>query len=199
MKLFYLEQNEDLSRLSFSGREDRLNKLFAELFHQNQIVQEVVIDGLTFRENYEPVLLQRLMEIREVRVHTVQGDIVAQEIIAELKDYIPKVLQAADSISDLFYGEMTSEGWGYFSQLLEGIHWIKQSVYIILDQFNRFPGTDPLEQLLKASSERLNSILKELENCLERSDLVAVGDLIKYEFSELFRELDIVIKSRVIL
>jgi len=159
----------------------------------------VDIDGAVFREGYEAELLQRIMNIREVHFHTVQGEALVSDIIEELKGYIPKVLQAMESISDLFYGEMTPDDWNLFSRLIEAINWVEQSVRVVIDQFKRFSGVETEGQPFYMFVEQLPAKLRELEESLERYDPVAAGDLIKYELRELFEQLATTVESKVTL
>ncbi|MBN2980625.1 hypothetical protein [Cohnella algarum] len=197
MKVFYLQEELDLSNMDAKGREERLNRVFATLYERNEIVQEVTIDNTVFHEGYENELLLRMQEIQEVRIATINGDVLTQEMLQELHQYLPRVNRAIDSISDLFYGEMTADDWGYFSQLIEGIGWVEKAVNIILLQFNRVNGTEPLQEPFAVFASRIPELLAELEAVLGREDRVAAGDLIKYEFGELLQHLENAIQSRV--
>jgi len=193
----YCGQTSDLTTASAEQREQELNRIFKELYTKNLIVQEVTIDGVTYRERYDSVLKQQLAKIRTVVIHAVHGEQWLQDMLLELGDYLPRVSRAVESISDLLYGEMGAEEWRLFSQLLEGIGWVDQAVAVIHDQLNRSPGNDPLAEALTVFRQRMPSLLSDIETALERKEHVEVADLIKYEVGELVQQLEQTIVSRV--
>ena len=197
MIVHYLGQTSDFTGLTVWEREQELNRIFAALYNDNHIVQEVVIDEEVYREDYESILRQRLSHIEKVEIRTVHGDVLVAEMLHEMGGYLPRVTRAIESISDLLYGEMSQEDWGYFSQLLEGIGWVEQAVRIILTQFHRSPGTDPLAEPFANFSNRLPQLLNDIEEAMERKEYVQVGDLIKYEIGELFQQLEQSVQCRV--
>jgi len=164
-----------------------LNEIFKSLYDRFEIVQEVLIDGVSFREGYNEFLLENLNNIKRVEIKTVHADILAKEILEELRNYLPRLIRACDSISDLFYGEMKQEHWTYFSQLSEGIEWVCQSTYTLRHHLERV-GTHPQ---LSAALTNFEAIIKEqltqLVTELQNGDYTAIGDRIKYELPEMFQ------------
>lgn len=193
----FMGQTSDLTNVSVEERERELNRIFKSLYTDNNIVQEVTIDGVTYREHYDSVLKQRLSQIQNVVIHTIHGDVLVQEMLQELRDYLPRVARAIESISDLLYGEMSTDDWSLFSQLLEGIGWVDQAVQIVLTQLNRSPGADLLAEPLAVFNHRLPQLLSDIEGALERKEYVEVADLMKYEIGELIRRLEQSILARV--
>jgi hypothetical protein len=166
-----------------------LNAIFKDLYNNNEIVQEVVIDGRTYREDYNVELLNNTMNIKEVKINTVSGDALAQDIAAELRDYLPRLIRAFDSISELFYGEMNQDDWGYFGQLTEGMQWVMQSVHVLRVHAERFGANADDLSVLTAFSAEAEKRLTELEEAIRSKDYTAAGDMLKYEFPELFQPL----------
>jgi len=198
MKVHYLEQTTDLSDKNVSERERQINQIFASLFASDEIVQEVEIDGHPYREGYEAEILGRLSEIREIRIHTVHGDVLVQNMLQELAEYLPRLNRAIDSISDLFYGDMTAEDWNLFVQLLEGMGNVQQAVQVIREHNARSGRQDPLMEQLTLFSVRFQELLSELEQAVEHGERVAAGDLIKYELGGIFQQLEQFIQAQVV-
>lgn len=173
----------------FSGSAEReLNRIFRELYEQNEIVQEVIIDGTSYREGYNERIMQNPEAIRELHIQTVNGGVVAAEIAEELKEYLPKVLRACDSISELLYGQMSGEDWGLVRQLLEGIGWVVQSVDILGIQSERAGDgvrTVWWQEFAAAAAEQI----AQLERHFAEQEFTAAGDLLKYEMPETFQTL----------
>lgn len=169
----------------------KLNEIFAQLFASNEIVQEVIIDGESFKEGYESYLRAHINHIASVRLLTVNGDLWIADLIAELQDYLPRVIKAADSISDCFYGVLSQEHWKSFSMLMEGIMWVYQSVLTIQSHLNK--SLDAAMTVLMASltgfKNELEQLLPQIEESIEQSEYTNVGDLIKYELRPILQRL----------
>lgn len=166
-----------------------LDGIFKNLYENNEIVQEVVIDGRSYREGYNSLLVDHALTIREVEIRTVNGDVLVKDIAAELRNYLPKLLQAFDSISELFYGEMQQEDWGYFGQLAEGMQWVVQSAHILRVHSERFGASvADLNDLTQFSAE-VETRMSQLDEAIQDKDYTAVGDMLKYEFPEVFQSL----------
>lgn len=169
--------------------ERQLHDLYRDLLDRNEIVQEVIIDGVSYRDGYNEMIIHNYTSIEHVEFHTVNGDVLIAEIIQELKDYLPKLIPSLDSISELFYGEVKQEEWGYFAQLVEGIQWVVQSVQVILTHYQRLDLQVQLQEQLMASLVRIQTLIDQVEDALQREDFTALADLLKYEMPEPFEEL----------
>jgi hypothetical protein len=166
-----------------------LNELYKALLEKQQIVQSVVIDGQSYYEGYNDHILNHMQSIREIVIHSVGEEQLMKEIRDELAAYLPKLIQGLDSISELFYGEMSNEDWGHFSQLTEGMQWTMQCVYGLRNYAERSPSYSALHGSLKQFEAFSERHLPELEAALEQKDYTAVGDQLKYEWPESFEEL----------
>jgi hypothetical protein len=176
--------------LDLSGQDrDRfassLQQLFRDLYDRHEIVQEVLIDGVSFREGYNEYLLENMETVRRVEIRTVPANELMREIAGELMGYLPRLLSACDSISELFYGEMTQEHWTYFNQMTEGIGWLMQSVHALRHHLERTGENVALTAALSEFEAGLKDQLAELARELGSGDHTAVGDRIKYEIPPL--------------
>ena len=163
-----------------------LQQLFRDLYDRYEIVQEVLIDGVSFREGYNEYLIENMETVRRVEIRTVPAYELMREIAEELRNYLPRLLNACDSISELFYGEMNQDHWTYFNQLTEGIGWVAESVYALRHHLERTGENAALAATLKEFEAGVKHQLTELTLELENGDHTAVGDRIKYEFPPLF-------------
>jgi len=180
--------------IDFSGQDrDRvassLQELFRNLYEQSEIVQEVLIDGVSFREGYREYLLENWNTVRRVEIRTVHAADLVRDIVEDLRGYLPRVMNACDSISELFYGEMDQEDWAHFGQLTEGINWVSQSVQVIRHHLERTGDNANQLAVLTGFEIDLAAQLSELARELESGDHTAAGDRIKYELPPLFQTL----------
>jgi len=179
----------DLSGQSFDQVIASLNELFQRLYERFEIVQEVLIDGQAFREGYNEFLLEHFDTVKQVEIKTISATEWMHGVVEELCGYLPRLLRACDSISELFYGEMSEEHWTYFQQLTDGIGWVTQSAEALRHHLERTgENADLLAALngfLAEVKEQLGGLARELEN----GDHTAVGDRVKYELPGLFQML----------
>lgn len=177
----------DLRNQDQAARLESLNALFKALYDQLEIVQEVIIDGVVYRENYNNYLLENLMSIKSIEIKTVHEAIIVNDIKADLKDYLPKLIKACDSISELFYGVMKDEDWNHFGQLTEGMQWVGQSVYVLLENAKRMEGIPTI--IFTRFVSEVESQIEDLEAVLQQNDYTRAGDIIKYELPDTFKAL----------
>ncbi|QMV41674.1 hypothetical protein [Cohnella cholangitidis] len=177
----------DLSNHERESRLESLNSLFKTLYDQQEIVQELWIDGVVYREDYNNHLLENLMKIKSIEIKTVHETILVSDLTSELNNYLPKLIRACDSISELFYGEMKDEDWNHFGQLTEGIQWVGQSAHVLLTHEERLKGMSPIQSTIISFVAELEKQIAALDASLQQGDHTAAGDLIKYELPDVFK------------
>jgi len=179
----------DLSGRSLDQAIASLNELFQRLYERFEIVQEVLIDGQAFREGYNEFLLEHFDTVKQVEIKTIPAAEWMRGVVEELCGYLPRLLHACDSISELFYGEMNEEHWTYFRQLTDGIGWVTQSAEALRHHLGRTGENADLLAALNGFLAEVKEQLEELARELENGDHTAVGDRIKYELPGSFRML----------
>jgi hypothetical protein len=179
----------ELFNQSREARLESLNSLFKSLYDQQEIVQEVIIDGVNYRDQYNNYLIENLMDIRSVEIKSVQEAVLMQSIAEDLKEYLPKLIRGCDSIPELLYGEMKEEDWGYFGQLMEGTNWVGQSALALRTYGDKRLGAEPIHASVVQFIDGLEKHVEELGTAMEQQDYTSAADLIKYEMSESFKHL----------
>jgi len=117
-----------------------------------------------------------------------------QDVIVDIEQYIPKLLQACDSISELLYEEMNEEKWNIFGQLLEGLENLYQVLIVTLeDTLDHAPS---LYSRLTPTVERFPQHFLLLQNELQAGNYVGVGDIVRYEWPELLDAIMKVLKEK---
>ncbi|MFD2116988.1 hypothetical protein ACFSTH_19405 [Paenibacillus yanchengensis] len=117
------------------------------------------------------------------------------DVVRDIEEYIPKLLQACSSVSELFYETMDEEKWGIFGQLLDGLENCYKSLYMTVED-----AKDHCPKLY----DQLNSLVEKfpqqfiiLQEELKIENFVGVGDLVKYEWSSLLADVLNVLKETV--
>lgn len=162
-----------------------LARIFQELHEQKQVVQDVVLNGVRYLENDSDRLAEQLTAGSKLEITTIGEAAAISALTAELQNYLPKVVDALDSIPELLYGEMSrQEDWQMVGQLLEGMSWVFQSVFHLLRHAEE--QGDPGKMGLERFSQDFAPLSAELERLLQDSEYTAAGDILKYEMVEVF-------------
>ncbi|MEF2243943.1 hypothetical protein [Paenibacillus sp. IITD108] len=117
------------------------------------------------------------------------------DVIKDIEDYIPKLLQACDSISELFYENMDDERWSIFGQLLDGFENLYKSLYMTVEDAK--DHCPKLYEQLNTLVDRFPKQFIMLQAELQVENFVGVGDLVKYEWSSLLADVMNTIKETV--
>lgn len=170
---------------------ETIQQKIKDLYEQGQIMQEIHIDGRVFREDFEEYIVHEpeIGRIEEVVIVSVPEEILMQDIRSNLTEYLPKLLRALDSISELFYGQMSSEDWTHFTQLVDGIHWFTGAVQALRHHLERQGQPSLMMDALVRFEGEAQKLAAELNEALEQQEYTAVGDVLKYEWPELLEPL----------
>ena len=110
------------------------------------------------------------------------------ETMASAAGYLERARPEVENLSGEFYQGPTEETWGKLGQLLEGLQWLVEAVSTV-DHY--LPGKQPASQWGVEFMEKT----KMLQEALDNSDHVLMGDLLQYEISPFFSTLEKEIKE----
>jgi len=166
---------------------DTIRSMIEDLYAQSQIFQGIRIGDQVVRDGFEEFVAQQTDSNPEVEVviESVDEMILMNDIYSDMTVYLPKLIKALDSISELLYGQMTNEDWSHFSRLIEGIHWFMSAAHGLRHHIERLRPTLPLLDALVRFEAQAEQLVAELNEALTQKDYTVVGDLLKYEWSEM--------------
>lgn len=166
---------------------DMIQQMIANLYEQGQIFQGLRIGDRVVRDGFEEFVKQQadVSPQTEVVIESVDETLLMNDIYSDMTGYLPKLIKALDSISELLYGHMSNEDWTYFSQLIEGIHWFMSAAHGLRHHIERLRPTSPLLGALTRFESEAEERVAELNEALSQKDYTAAGDQLKYEWSEL--------------
>lgn len=166
---------------------DMIQQMIANLYEQGQIFQGLRIGDRVVRDGFEEFVKQQadVSPQTEVVIESVDETLLMNDIYSDMTGYLPKLIKALDSISELLYGQMSNEDWTYFSQLIEGIHWFMSAAHGLRHHIERLRPTSPLLGALTRFESEAEERVAELNEALSQKDYTAAGDQLKYEWSEL--------------
>lgn len=139
----------------------------------------LTIDGEKIESDYVLYLSQRINEIQEIEVGVESFRTILAEIMASAAEYLERARPEVEKLSAEFYQGPTEESWDKFSQLLEGLQWLLEVVTTV-------ESYQPEKQNAPGRSGEFNDKIKQLQEALQNSDHVLLGDLLQYEIAPLF-------------
>jgi hypothetical protein len=155
----------------------------------HEVVEGVFMDGIDISMDVPGQLRVRLHEVKNVEIRSISQEQFYNNVKSELLVFVPKVIRAAESISDLFYGDPDSYSWTLFAKLTDSFSYIVQSVHSIqLYLSNNEPNSELLKSL-RVFIEKMETCLKEVDKSIQSQDYVMMADVIKYELEDVLNEL----------
>lgn len=117
-----------------------------------------------------------------------------KDVVRDIEDFIPRLIQACDSVSELLYEPMTPEGWGIFAQVLEGYENLYKSIHMTVEDAKNHDVE--FYERLSVYVVRFPDQILALQKELNVGNHVAVGDQIKYEWTKLLADVLMELKEQ---
>jgi hypothetical protein len=156
------------------------------------LVDEVAV----YNEPWE-YLETNLENIQKVQVEFQSIRELMQDILASTTAYLERSIPALENLAESFYTDVNADTWQGLSDFLEGLQWLSRSTEAMDD----LPGlADIIEDYEKwniycQKVRELQAIAAELDEPLQYTDYVSIGDLLLYEVLPQMRELLMAVAS----
>ena len=168
---------------------EKINELLADKYYYSHLI----VDGKEIYEQLESFLIESLESVStiELVVKTVREFV--DEVLIMAKDYLTNAIPEMTLLADGFYQSPTSENWGEFSNMLEGMQWLNQTINLI-DKSKERPAN--WNECIKLAAE-FEMELKNLEQAVENTDSVLIADIIQYELLPVYEALLIEVNTTI--
>lgn len=113
------------------------------------------------------------------------------EIIEEVKSFLPRLLRACDSVSELFYDKMDGQSWEVFSQVLAGIDDLYKTLGMVSNGLVNLEVDLAIQPIINEFNIELENKIYELNNYLDHNRHIAAGDIIKHEIIPLINAMSV--------
>lgn len=200
MQLFLFDQTIHYTN-EISAIDECFEKINQAVFESDYVLSHLEIDGVEVYEDYHEYLTNHITSVKEIVVKVKTYQQILNVVVLDLKSYLDRAIPETKQLADDFYKSPDKDAWTKLTQLLEGLQWIMQA----LEPLYTVRGNDlpyPNSLVLSAISTELTEQFHELEMALKNTDLVLVGDLLKYEvvdrLGKLSSELQITIDNGVV-
>jgi hypothetical protein len=156
----------------------------SKIYKEDRLIYSVEINDNPVFSGYEQIIVNDYKDINRININTRTKKESIVETELALADYLEKFIPASRQIADYFYGDMDEEQWAEFTQLVEGLSWIVNSLKFL--------------QILHGNQETLavpvlqvEALVNELGESLERAEYTLTADLLNYEIAPLFEKMKI--------
>ncbi|MEO1814745.1 MAG: hypothetical protein ABGU93_04030 [Acetobacterium sp.] len=175
---------------------DEINRICLE---KNLEISHLIIDGEMIDKDYQLFFQEHIQTIDEVIVVVASLEMLVTETIGSAYEYVSSNLKGIETLAESFYGKTDSQAWKQLANLFEGIEWLL-NIQVRIDQIKN------LSQLIKdylVWNEvvlllfQLKDQILTMNEAMQNSDLVLIGDLLKYEILPLFKNLEIKLRLLV--
>lgn len=160
----------------------QVNELLAE---SNQNLRCLDIDGVRIDEDYEQYIVENIETIKTIVVKVKALREIMDDTLKSIQEYIERAIPEIDMIVDEFYHDVSPNTWNKFTQLLEGLQFIVDSLNVVSENQDWYPNTP---QYITVKQNLLKRIVM-LQEAMERQDRVRISDVLLYEIIPSFKAL----------
>lgn len=195
-----LHNGKAIKQLSFDDSHltiRELNIIINNLIQQGQVVKTITIDGIDVTGTFDAYIKENHGKIQNIGIESVSPDEMMASIYDETIDYLQKVYQTTESLSDLFYGEIDQEAWDLLSRLAEGLNNSVQLLQMIAEHHKKQVSDIVFSEKVTLFIDSVEAHVAEINEAIEANDTVAIGDILKYELAESILKIITAMKTRV--
>ncbi|KUO70141.1 MAG: hypothetical protein APF81_00400 [Desulfosporosinus sp. BRH_c37] len=153
----------------------------------------MIVNGLEIFDDYEDYLLDRLSQVETIQVSTQTHKESLDDALLSALGYLDRALPFIKELASEFYRGASAETWEKFQQLLEAMQWLGEFI-------NKMEEGKHLFASWKSNfsvSFNFSEIVNNLNQAINNSDLILIGDTLKYEFVPLLDTLRMDIQRTV--
>lgn len=170
---------------------DSWKNLTQNIFSSNRFIRSIQLDGVTYYGDYDIQILNRFDSIETVEVETCSETELLDEVLSEINMYMTRLLEGVDSLSGLFYGDLSDNDWKLISEFTQGLDWLYKAITMCIDlMIKTNEGLGRLYPHFQAAVQQLNLHLQSMDQLFQEEDYIGIGDLITYELKPIFEEID---------
>ncbi|MFD0590668.1 6-hydroxymethylpterin diphosphokinase MptE-like protein [Paenibacillus sp. GCM10027627] len=113
-----------------------------------------------------------------------------KEMVDEVILFLPRLIDAAETVANQFYGTLDDQAWVLFGDVVTAI----DDLYKTFSSIHSLAvnGTNKqfiLNETIKRYSEEIQAKFSDLNQCMDKDDFISAGDVLRYEFLALFHQM----------
>lgn len=182
MKLLFQDQIIEFEQTP--STEEVIGKI-NELLQNDFYFSHLVIDGEEILEDPEIYLIRNIGNVESIEVIVVAAQEFINNLLLSTEEYAERAIPHITTLAEMFYNNPSPTNWYDLNQLLEGIQWILSMIGVVDESIVRPSSwSEVLTNVREIQAE-----LGNLEEALENTDTVLVGDILNYEILPVFEAL----------
>ncbi len=142
-----------------------------------KVVQKVICDG----QELNPNSLEsnpKLSEIDKLEVTTIEVQDLIKQTMADLQEYLPKVIKGFNQASAQIDAGNTSNGYEILNYALQGLRWSMD----VMSHGSKLSGNEKLMQRFNETSQSLNTMLNSVRERIDKGNSDELVTIISESF-----------------
>lgn len=182
MKLLF--QNETYEFISTPSVEEVIEKI-NDLLGKEYYFSHFDVDGNEISVEPEQYLQRFLGEVEQIEVIAIGAKQFVNDLLVSAENYLAGAIPKVTELAEAFYNNPVGDNWLDLNDLLEGVGWLGMMIETVEASIVR---PENWAGIVQAISDLQNEF-EPLEEALENTDTVLIGDILQYEVVSVFEEL----------
>lgn len=162
---------------------EQINQMLADSNHHLSCLE---INGIKVYQDYDKYIISNLENVNTVVVITKTLKELLADAIISMQDYLVRAVPEIEAMVDEFYRGANQDTWSNFSQLLDGLQFIIDTLNVVSKHQDLYYN---VEQLISVQQNLLRQIVM-LQEAMESQDRVWLNDVLLYEIIPSFQALN---------
>lgn len=190
MELVFQEQHIEFNQIPSS---DEVITKINDLLNENYYFSHFIADGTEIYEDHEAYLNVNLDRIEKLEVIAKTEKEFLNDVLLSAEDYLKRAKPELVALTEGFYSNPTAGTHTSFSQLMDGLQWLDEMLALIIGSNERPPNWKIYSELAQTMQEEI----AQLGEAVENSDNVLTADIIQYELTPIFEQLETAIGESI--
>ncbi|MDF2636807.1 MAG: hypothetical protein K0R78_3681 [Pelosinus sp.] len=161
---------------------DQIQQLLTQ---SNTSLSSFEIDGVELYSEYDQYIIDHIDSIKIIVINVKTLKELMDDTLNSIQEYTIKAIPAIDKMVNEFYQGVSQDTWDKFSQLLEGLQFIIDSLNTIGDNQDWYYNASQFEVV----KQKLLRQIVMLQIAMESQDRVKLSDVLIYEIIPSFKAL----------
>jgi len=200
--MIQLKMNKDIIQYDSIVSADKICFDITDYIEKSNFVLDFIrIDSTIIHNDYEKYIKDNIDNISNIDVSAITKEQLYANIIDSTHQYVLNAIPIIDKmINDFYIGGKENTSIDNLGELIEGINWIVSTSYAInqsmKEQINIFDNHLWLE--FYRLVEKIDEVILDLKEAIINMDTTLIADILKYEISETFINIDETLESLMI-
>ncbi|MGM0414966.1 MAG: hypothetical protein ACQEQP_07320 [Bacillota bacterium] len=175
MELSINSNEKELNNYKSDNLEDLLDEIRTGL--GREVISKLIVDGDEF-DTKNLLNNPDLEEIDEIEISTMTVNEVIKQSMADLQEYLPKVIKGFNQASAQIDAGNTSNGYEILNYALQGLRWSMD----VMSHGSKLSGNEKLMQRFNETSQSLNTMLNSVRERIDKGNSDELVTIISESF-----------------